>query len=115
MAKPFTKVDLTSTAVNVKTTGGSVKAVNASNPNAALSYLQFFNALAANVTVGTTAPFWIMSLGATNTANFMGPFGSDPADGDGIEHATAISVAATTTPSGNGAPGTAIPVSVIYE
>lgn len=79
-----------------------VHVVNLAN---AKRYLKFYNATAANVTVGTTAPvltFPIPTMGDTNGAGFTINFG--PA---GVAFSTAMTIAATTGFADNdtGAPG----------
>ncbi|HOR23337.1 MAG TPA: hypothetical protein PLF57_01470, partial [Candidatus Saccharibacteria bacterium] len=68
-------------------------------------YLKFYNATAANVTVGTTTPVMtipIPTAGSANGAGFVIPIPSQ-----GVPFDTAITVAATTGIADNdtGAPG----------
>lgn len=75
------------------------------NMSASVRYLKFYNATAANVTVGTTTPvltFPIPTLATTNGAGFTISFGDA-----GLQFGTAICAAATTGLADNdtGAPG----------
>jgi hypothetical protein len=70
--------------------------INVENPGAAKAYLQLFNALAADVTLGTTVPNLSVPIpaGAIWDAPLPVPIG----------FTTACSVAATATATGSGAP-----------
>lgn len=65
----------------------------------ALRYLKFYNASAANVTVGTTVPDMTIPLKAGQTTGFM--------LAGGVEFRTGLTIAATTglADNDNGAPG----------
>lgn len=98
----FNSNDLDETGEQVKGTAGQIYFITCFNVSASLLYLQVFNATAASVTVGTTAPdmvFPIPTQGDTNGAGFV------LAVPNGIEMDTAITVAATTTATGNTGPG----------
>ena len=101
----FRSIDLDETEEEVKATAGQVYWIHAINLKATPLYLKFYNATAANVTVGTTTPvltFPVPSQGSTNGAGF------NLAVPNGITFGTAITVAATTGVADNdtGAPGT---------
>ncbi len=101
---PFRSLDLDETEEQVKATAGDVYFIYAINLSNAKRFLKFYNATAANTTVGTTTPvmtFPIPTLGDTNGMGFCLPIPS------GISFDTAISVAATTGLADNdtGAPG----------
>jgi hypothetical protein len=100
---------LTNSAVNIGTanTSGVVSGWYIYNPNNVVSYVQFFNVQASAVVLGTTAPFYSLGIPALSAANLISP--------TGINHSTAISIAATTTRSGNTAPGTAIDVNIFFK
>lgn len=70
------------------------------NPNSAVSYLQVFDVASGSVTVGTTAPTYVIGIPANGTANIEYSLG--------IKHATALTVAATTTATGSTAPSSAL-------
>ena len=91
--------NLTATIVAVKATGGFVAGVHCYNPNASEIVLQFFNSVPAGATLGTTTPYLIVPIAPTATGGWV----FSPLD---VGFSTAISVAATTTSTGNTAPGT---------
>lgn len=95
------QVGLSTTVKQIKATGGIVSIVHCWNPNAQQIYVQLFNALPANVTLGSTLPVAFIPIAATST----GGWSISPLSLGGFN--TAISVAATTTAMGNGAPSTA--------
>ena len=101
----FNSIDLDESEEEIKATAGQVFSISAFNTTAAPLYLRFYNATAANTTVGTTAAH-------------MGPFlvpGNADSDGAGFvwnneigaAFGTAISAAVTTGVAANdtGAPG----------
>lgn len=100
----FRSIDIDETEEEVKATAGQLFTITAFNRTAAPLYLKFYNATAANVTVGTTTP----------VMTFVVPANAD-SDGAGFIHATdigyafgtAITVACTTAVADNdtGAPG----------
>jgi primosomal replication protein N len=93
-ATPYKSLDLDETEEEVKATAGKVLWVHAINLTAVKQYLKFYNATAANVTVGTTTPvltFPIPTVGDTNGAGFTINFGDA-----GVQFSTAITIAATT-------------------
>ena len=67
------------------------------NADATAVFVHFYDALIADVTVGTTAPKVTIGVAATSGDSFSIP--------GGIFFETAISVAATTTIGGNTGPG----------
>ena len=80
------------------------------NPGAAQVFLQLFDALTANVTVGTTAP----------TLSLVVPAGTGTEDGarselfsHPVHFRTGFIYAVTTTATGNTAPGTACKVNFV--
>lgn len=100
----YKNIDVDETEDQIKATGGQVYWIHAMNLANAVRYLKFYNATAANVTVGTTAPdltFPLPTQGDTNGAGFVLTISQ------GIAFGTAITVAATTGVADNdsGAPG----------
>jgi hypothetical protein len=95
------QVGLSTTVKLVKASHGIVSIVHCWNPNAQQIYVQIFNALPANVTLGSTVPVAFVPIAATST----GGWSISPLALGGFP--TAISVAATTTATGAGAPSTA--------
>lgn len=91
---------LSTTPVQIKKTPGIVTKLYCYNPNASVAYIQIFDALTANITLGTTVPKSSYGIPATNAKSFTLPIG------DGF--LTAIAAAVTTTATGSTAPGTAM-------
>jgi len=85
----------------------TLKLISCGNSNAALVYLQFFDASAANqVTVGTTPPvFWVAIPASSNALNIS--FSTQ-----GYVFTNGIVMACTTTPTGSAAPGSACPTTI---
>lgn len=99
---------LTNSAVAVDASPGNLYGVNFYNPNSSVVYVQFFNVAAGSVTLGTTVPklsYPIPPNGWMDT-NFAGAQ---------ITFSTAITVAATTTATGNGAPSTGVTANILYK
>ena len=89
--KPTLIQNLT-TAQNVTLTPGyliKIIGYNADQPN--IRFLQVFDSLAANVTLGVTVPKYVLPI----------PIATLDDNDFGVEFDTAISVALTTTPTGN--------------
>lgn len=85
----FRSIDLDETEEEVKATAGQVFGYYFSNQDATNKmYLKFYNATAANVTVGTTTPVMTFPLPAGSAGHVSFP--------QGIAFGTAITVAATT-------------------
>ena len=88
----FRDVALSNTDVAVKASAGRVYSWYFKNPDEAdAAWVHFYNATAANVTVGTTVPVWSVEVpaGGTNQYAFTVP----------MSFATAITIAATTSPA----------------
>ncbi|MBK8270521.1 MAG: hypothetical protein IPK83_20375 [Planctomycetes bacterium] len=99
----FRSLDLDETEEDVKTAAGMVYGMWVTNLATSTRYVKFYNATAANVTVGTTTPVITIPIPGNSTDDVTGLFSSTM----GIEFGTAISVAATTGLADNdtGAPG----------
>ncbi len=100
----YKNIDVDESEDEVKATAGQIYMIHAINLEATPLYLKFYNATAADVTVGTTVPvltFAVPSQGTTNGAGFTV---SIP---QGLAFSTAITVAATTgvADADTGAPG----------
>ena len=105
---PYRKSNLTNTKTEVNASATAIYGIHVFNPDAAAMYLQLFNALAANVTVGTTVPdlsFGIPGGGGSLTLIFPLP----------IDFATALTIASTTSATGSTGPGTATVVNILYK
>lgn len=96
----FKSLDLDETEEEVKGTAGQVYGWDYTNLSAGTRYLKFYDATAANVTVGTTVPKFTIPVFTLQKANVLGA--------NGITFSTAITVAVTTGLADNdaGAPGT---------
>jgi hypothetical protein len=100
----FRSIDIDETEEEIKGTAGQVFSISAFNRTAAPLYLKFYNATAANVTVGTTTPvltFVVPGNGDSDGAGFIWN------NTIGFAFGTAITVACTTAVADNdtGAPG----------
>jgi hypothetical protein len=95
----FRSIDLDETEEEIKATPGQLYGYYFANTNASARYLKFYNATAANVTVGTTTPVLTLYLPPTTAGHVE--------FSHGIAFSTAITAAATTGVADNdtGAPG----------
>lgn len=95
----FRSIDLDESEEEIKATAGQLYGYYFSNSNAAARFLKFYNATAANVTVGTTTPVLTLYLPPTSAGHV--------AFTHGVAFDTAITAAATTGVADNdtGAPG----------
>lgn len=100
----FRSIDLDETEEEVKGSAGQVYGAWVTNTATSTRWLKFYNATAANVTVGTTTPVITIGIPGNSSDDISGYFGSD---GNGIAFSTAITAAATTGVADNdtGAPG----------
>lgn len=97
---------ITTTVTAVKASAGQVYGWSIHNPNAAISYVQFFNTATGSVTLGTTAP--VLSLGIPANSTVQGEFPM------GLAFSTAINVACTTTRAGLTAPSSSVDLNIFY-
>lgn len=81
------------TATAVKASAGQIYGYHILNTTAAIAYVQVFNVAQGSVTVGTTAPTYVLGIPASGGAVFSNDLG--------IAHGTAITIACTTTRSGS--------------
>ena len=84
----FRSLDLDETEEEIKSTAGQVYGYYIYNKAATAIYVKFYNATAANVTVGTTTPVLTIGIPAGSGANVEWT--------NGIAFSTAITIAATT-------------------
>lgn len=96
---PMKALALSNTKTQLSAGPIAIHTLTCDNPSNAEAFLQIFNALSANVTVGTTTP--TVSIGIQNAIPLT------VSDADWMFF-TGITVAATTTATGNGAPSAAI-------
>lgn len=100
----FRSLDIDETEEDVKTSAGQVFSITAFNRTAAPLYLKFYNATAANVTVGSTTPVLTFLVPANADSDGAGFVWNNDI---GFAFGTAISVACTTAvaDADTGAPG----------
>jgi hypothetical protein len=101
-------IGATKTDIGTANTPGAVGGWYFFNPNATVVYVQFFNAQASAVTLGTTAPVYSLGLPAGAAANVS------PAT-IGLAHSTAISIAITLTRSGSTTPASTVDYNIFYK
>lgn len=99
---------LTSTAQVISAAAGQIYGWYIYNPNATAQFVQLYNTAQASVTVGTTAPLFMLTIPATSAANVNFVQGITFSN-------TGFSAAATSTAGGNGAPGTALDAVIFYK
>lgn len=102
---PFNNTALVHTATVVKSGAGTLGGYMLQNPAAATTFLQVFDNAAP--TVGTTAPTYVIAVPASGTR--------DVEFSCGIAHASAITVAATTTATGLTSPATGLVTTILYK
>lgn len=102
---PFFNDAVAATKVVVKAAAGKLYALRLVNTTGATAYLQIFDALTANVTVGTTVPNWVIRLGANESLSLPWVLPVDFANG--------LVIAGTTTAGGN--TGAAISALALYQ
>lgn len=106
----FFSIDLDETEEDIKATSGKIYGYYIYNSTAATLYVRFYNATAANTTVGTTAAILVIPVPAGAAANCSFP--------QGIGFSTALCAAATTGVAANdtGAPAAnALVINVFYK
>lgn len=99
---------LVATAQAVKASAGALYGYYAYNPEAAVTFVHFYNTAAGSVTVGTTNPLMSFAIPAGSAANLSFPMGVTFSN-------AGWSVAATTTAGGNTAPATGVSLVVWYK
>lgn len=99
----FRSLDLDETEEEVKATAGAIYGMWVTNTATATRWIKFYNATAANVTVGTTTPVLTIGIPGNSSDDISGLVAS----AFGIAFSTAITVAATTgvADADVGAPG----------
>lgn len=103
----YSNTALSATKAVVVAAPATLAGLSIGNPNAAIAYIQFFNALTAGVTVGTTAPTFVIQIPASSAVNLpLMP---------GVDFGTGVVIAATTTATGNTALGAACAVTLFYK
>lgn len=111
LGTPSIKESLSSTAVLMRGAGCLVHGLLAVNPNTSDVFIQCWNqSAAASVTVGTTKPDFVFPVPAAGSATTRGML--DAVLPEPILFTAGLVIAATTGFSTNGAPGTAIDLSL---
>lgn len=101
----------TNSAQAIKASAGTFGGYFYNNPNTADEYIQVYNVAFGSVTVGTTNPQLTFHLpGAASNS-----VAANLEIGNGLNFATAMSFACTTTAGGNGAPSTALDIDFWYK
>jgi hypothetical protein len=98
---------LVATAQVIKATAGQLYGYYAFNPEAAVSFVHFYDVAAASTTVGTTNPKFTIAIPGGSAANLALPFGI-------VFSNAGWCCAATTTAGGNGAPATGVSLVAWY-
>lgn len=98
---------LVATAQAGKASAGQLYGYYLYNPEAAVTFVHFYDTASGSVTVGTTNPLFTVAIPAGSAANL--------ALTHGITFATAITMAATTTAGGNTAPATGVSAVIWYK
>lgn len=99
---------LVATSQAIKASAGVLYGYYAYNPEAAVSFVHFYNTAAASVTVGTTNPLFTIAIPAGSAANLTFPYGVTFSN-------AGWSCAATTTAGGNTAPATGVSLVAWYK
>lgn len=111
--KPYLDATADETVVNIKATEGDIYFLEATNANATDIYVQFFDAAAANVTLGTTVPDFVLFVPAgdgTNDGAIIQNFYNSP-----VHFENAITYAVTTTATGSTGPTSDGILQVLYR
>jgi hypothetical protein len=106
-ASTIFSASFTTTVQVIRNGGGIIRSVELGNVNGSAVYYQFFNLPAAQVVLGTTVPYMAVYVPASSAVHFQ--------DVSGIAFPIGISVACTTTRTGNTAPGSACDGNVTYQ
>ena len=104
----YNNTALSSTKAAVNASAGNLYGYHIYNPNSSVVYIQLFNLASASVTVGTTTPTAVLAVPAAGWADA-------PPSGPPIAFSTALTIAATTTSTGSGAPTTALLCNMWYK
>ncbi len=92
--------------------GGDVVGIDAANINAEDLFIQLFDSLSADVTVGTTTPNYVVVVPGGDDTNRAGTQWQPPGN---MKFTTGITYAVTTTAGGSTGPDTEIEVGFFYR
>lgn len=105
---------LSSTKAQIKGSAGNFGGyINLYNPNTAVTFIQVFNKASASVTVGTTAPDFVITLPGLATASGTGTDRNLEIT-CGLAMSTGITIAATTTATNSTAPANAVTATFLF-
>lgn len=104
---PTSVTALSSAKTQIRSSSGVLGGYMIGNSNTSWAYVQVWDIASASITVGSTSPTYVLSIPPGGAANLELTCG--------IAHATAINVAATTTPTGSTAPTTALTCTFFYK
>lgn len=107
---PYKNTALSNTKQEVKDTSGRLYGWHVFNPGATTTYVQCFDLDADDVTVGTTAPTFVLAIPSIATA----PVGLDSHLPTPVAFANALTIAATTGAANSTAPATALVTNLFY-
>lgn len=96
----YRSIDVDESEEEIKATAGTVYGCWVTNTATATRFLKFYNATAANVVVGTTAPLITIGIPGNTSDDVSGAFS---VGGQGIKFDTAICIAATNLVADNDA------------
>lgn len=99
------------TLTQIKSGNGRIGAYHFSNPNASMCYCQVFDALAANVTLGTTPPLFSFGIPATGVVAAAWGANRNP----DYNFQNGILIAMTTTRAGSTGPGSTVDYNLSCE
>lgn len=106
----------TNTAQVIKASAGTFGGYFINNPNVIDEWVQIYNVVAASVTVGTTNPQLTFRIpGNSSFAAAANSVGANIEFANGINFATAMSFACTSTAAGAGAPGNSLEAILLYK
>lgn len=100
----FSDADGDNSAQAMKASAGMLTKIHIFNPNASIEYVQLFDAATGDVTVGTTAPDFILGVPASGYSTYE----------LNLNFSTAITYACTDEPTGASDPGTGLIISATY-
>jgi hypothetical protein len=107
----ITALAQTTTKKAVKASAGTFGGYFAFNPNTAATYIQVFDVASASVTLGTTAPDMVFCI----PGNASGGAAANLEFTNGVNMATAITLACTTTATGSTAPSTGLDLTLFFK
>lgn len=111
---PFFNGAVSNTVVDIKASAGAILAYLRLISGATAAFLQMFNKPAAQVTLGTTVPAWVVQLAASQDLTIVNGLVQLPQLGLLNLGGSGLSIAWTTTSSGSTAPANAVSAHALY-